>query len=741
MTETVIAPGVYSEEVDQSYIAPPAAPAGLVVVGPTEKGAAFVPTDVTSFSQYSTKYGLGSNTYVPQAVAAYLQSGDSAKVIRVLGNGGWAFGNTKKLAAIVSGSFILSVIHPSENDTPNSANFNNSTIAGSLTSFNLTLSGSGVYKVTSGSLTPSSNNYITKVLGTDQTFQTGSGYPYLNFGVFAATLSGSVSASLALTSAPCTFTSSYAEGYDAASTPWVISAAGVRLFKFVHTSHGTKTNRDVKVGISNIRVSTDPTVYTKFDVIVRAWNDTERTPVILEQYTNVTLDPNATNYIGVAIGDKYSEYDSNLGKVVDHGDYSVVSNYIRLQLADAVVNDAIQPTVAPAGHEALYETIAGFAGYNLPAATFVSSNSGSAAYSGFDFYNTDNVNYLAAVPLEAVAGLNAAYIKPVNDNKFILPFQGGTDGMSFAVIKKSGANIATDGSNLFGFDLSGASTSGTAAYKKAIDILANKSAYSFNTMVIPGVIEKYHGQVTAYATAMVEDRADAVYLTDLTGVNDTVASAINTAAGMDSTYAATYYPWVQVKDVVSGKKVYVPPTVIVPQAIAYNDKVAAPWFPVAGTGRGTLGSAIDTKNRLTQDEIASLYSAGINSIIKKPNTGVIIWGQKTTQSVNTALTSLNVRRLLIELKNKIETIAQDLVFEQNTTDTRNSFLSQVIPYLESVQEKQGVYASKVTMDETNNSDADIDRLILRGLIQIQPTRAIEYVLLTFNITPTGVEFA
>lgn len=741
MTETILAPGVYSEEVDQSYIAPPAAPAGLAVVGPTEKGAAFVPTDVTSFSQYSTVFGTDTgNSYVPQTVAAYLQSGESVKVTRVLGNGGWSFGTNNKLAAIVSGSTILTVFHPSLNDTPATANFNSSSISGSLGSFNLVLSGTNVSKVTSGSLTPSSDRYVTKVLGTDQSFQTGSGYPYLNFGNYAASQSMSATASLALSAAPCTFTSSYAEGYAAAATPWVVSAGGVRLFKFVHTSHGTKTNRDVKVGISNITVNADSSVYTKFNVIVRAWNDTERTPVILEQYLNVTLDPNSTSYIGLVIGDKYSDYDSNLGKVVDHGDFTNNSNYIRVELSEAVSGDAIQPSIAPAGFEAMYETIAGFSGYSLPAATFVNSNTGSAAYSGFDFYNTDNLNYLAAVPLEAVTGSNTIFTIPVNDNKFMLPFQGGTDGMSFAVIKKSGANIASDGTNLFGFDLSSATASGASAYRKALDILSNTEAYNFNILALPGVIEQYHGSVTSYATSMVENRADAVYLTDLTGINANVSTAISTVAGMDSTYAATYYPWIQVKDVVTGKKVYMPPTVMVPQAVAYNDKVSAPWFAVAGTGRGILGGAIDTKNTLTKTEIGNLYNAGINCIIKKPNTGVLIWGQKTTQSATTALTSLNVRRLLIELKDVISNIAEDLVFEQNDSALRDSFLRKVNPYLESVQEKRGVYSSKVTMDETNNSDADIDRLILRGLIQIQPTRVAEFVLLTFNITPTGVEF-
>lgn len=743
MTETLLnSPGVYSQEVDQSYIAPPANPGGLAVVGPTEKGQAFIPTDISSFPQYVAVYGLDTgNSYVPQTVAAYLQSGDNVKVTRVLGNGGWGFSSSKKIAAITSGSIILSVFHPSLNNTPTSANLNSSSISGSLGSFNLNLNGTNVSKVASGSFSPASSNYLTKIFGTDQNFQTGSAFPLLNFSVFGASQSLAASASLALTSTPCTFTSSYAEGYAAGATPWVTTVAGVRLFRFVHTSHGFKTNKDVKVGISGISVNADPTIYTTFNVVVRDWNDTEKTPSVKEQYLSVTLDPNASNYIGAVIGDKWSEYDSNLGKVVEHGDFSNTSNYIRVEIADAVANDSINPNTYPAGHESLLETVAGFTGYTLPAATFVYSNSGSAAYSGFNYYNTDNVNYLAPVPQEAVAGLNTAFALPSNDNKFILPFQGGTDGMSYSVIKKSGANIASDGTNLFGYDLSSISASGAAAYVKAINILSNRQAYTFNVLALPGVIEQYHGSVTAYATSMVESRTDSIFISDLTGISANVATAVNTAAALDSTYAATYYPWIQAKDINTGKKTYFPPTVFIPQAIAYNDRVAAPWFAVAGSERGVLGSATDTKNPLTMSEVGTLYSAGINCIIKKPNTGILIWGNKTTQTVTTALSDLNVRRLLITLKNFIENEAFNLVWGQNTTALRNSFLSKVKPYLESVQEKQGVYASDVIMDETNNSNSDIDRHILRGLIKIQPTRTVEYVLLTFDITPTGVTFA
>lgn len=744
MTERILAPGVYSSETDQSFIAPIEIQSGLAVVGPTEKGQAFVPTDINSFSQYNAIFGLDSaNSYVPQTVFNYLQAGDNVKVTRVLGNGGWSYSNTKKLAAIVSGSKILTVLHPSQNAQPTLTSLNGSTVSttGSYNLFNLTLSGSQVYKQVSASLDPTATNYITKVLGTDAKFQTGSAFPYLNFpNYFTGSVSGSAQVSMSLSSTAITFTSSYAEGYDAASTPWVVSAAGDRLFKFVHKSHGFKTNKDVKVCIGNITVNADPTVYTKFDVIVRAWNDTEKTPSILEQYLGVTLDPNSSNYISLAIGDKYQEYDVATGKVIEDGDYPSISNFIRVDVNEAIVNDSINPNIAPNGHEALFEPIAGFPGFTLPSASFTFSSTASAVYSGFNYYNSDNINYLNPIPLEASVGVNVAFTKPVNDNKFVVPFQGGTDGMSYSVIKKIGADIESDGSNVFGFDLSTAVSSGTSAFRKALDILSNKQTYGFDILAIPGVLEQYHNSVTSYAESMVESRADAVYLRDLTSINATVATAVATAEGLDSSYSAAYYPWIKVKDIAGGNDKYVPPTVMVPQAVAYNDKVAAPWKAVAGTGRGQLGGAIDVKNRLTQTELGLLTAANINGIIKKTGTGVVIWGIRTLQATTTALSQLPVRRLLIELKKYIESVSDDLVFEPNTETTKIKFKNIVNPYLKSIQQREGLIAYRVVMDDTNNSNADIDRGILRGQIQIQPTRAIEYILLDFQIQATGVTF-
>ncbi len=751
MTEQILSAGVYAYENDQSFYSQGTEQTGLAVVGPTEKGPAFVPVDVTSYSQFTALFGAdGANSYVPQTVYSYLQAGNTAKVTRVLGNGGYLYSSTKPLAAIISGSTILSVLYPTKNDTAAVAISTDSSIGGTYSAFNgkfWAYSGTGVFSSSfSASLNPSSATFISKVLGTDENYQTGSIFPYLLFSNYitgsalavSGTYTGSINDSLVFTAADCVFTSSNPGGYDHASTPWVVSDSGVKLFKFHHRSDGFKTNKDIKVGIDNISQGATAADYSTFDIVVRQWNDIDRSPSIIEQFVGVSLDPNAPTYIAKAIGDKYSEYNVTLAKVIQYGDFDNRSNYIRVEVAEGVADGAIFPQLYPNGHESLYEPIAGFSNKFLPAAVMVNSTAASVSFSGFDYSNSDNWNYLNPIPSGATTGSNVAFTKPVGDNKFMLPFQGGNDGMNITTIKKKGKDITA--SNLFGFNLSSATAAGALSYQKAINILSNVEEYNFDLLALPGVIEEYHPAVTLLAENMCEDRTDAVYLRDLTGLNSTVVTAVSTAASLDSSYSAAYYPWVKVKDLNGTKDIYVPPTVIVPQAYAYNDKVAAEWFAPAGLNRGGLGGAIDTRVRLTKADRDALYNGRVNPIAKFQTSGVVIWGQKTLQIRDTALNRINVRRLLINLREYISGVALNYVFENNTIATRNNLISAITPYMESVQSRQGLYAFRIQIDDTLNTNDVIDRNQLVGKIYVSPVKSIEFILLEFNITATGVNF-
>ena len=186
--------------------------------------------------------------------------------------------------------------------------------------------------------------------------------------------------------------------------------------------------------------------------------------------------------------------------------------------------------------------------------------------------------------------------------------------------------------------------------------------------------------------------------------------------------------------------VWIPASTVVPGVYAFNDKVAAPWFAPAGINRGGLDEVMRTQYKLTQTQKDTLYSANINPLATLPRVGTVVFGKKTLQKEASALDRVNVRRLLINLKNYIRQIADQIVFEQNTATTRNSFLARVTPFLETVQQKQGLYAFKVVMDDSNNGPDVIDRNQLIGQVYIQPTRTAEFISIDFILLPTGAEF-
>jgi phage tail sheath protein FI len=174
--------------------------------------------------------------------------------------------------------------------------------------------------------------------------------------------------------------------------------------------------------------------------------------------------------------------------------------------------------------------------------------------------------------------------------------------------------------------------------------------------------------------------------------------------------------------------------------LAFNDQVGAEWFAPAGLNRGGVPSVLRAERKLTQNDRDTLYNANVNPLATFPGNGVVVFGQKTLQQKATALDRVNVRRLLIELKKFIGDQARNLVFEQNTIATRNRFLAIVNPYLEQVRAQQGLSAFKVVMDGTNNTPDVIDQNIMYGQLFLQPTRTAEFIILDFNIQPTGAGF-
>jgi hypothetical protein len=306
---------------------------------------------------------------------------------------------------------------------------------------------------------------------------------------------------------------------------------------------------------------------------------------------------------------------------------------------------------------------------------------------------------------------------------------GGGEGSNIKAGMKLYDAISTDTQGLVG-----------DSYETAIALLANPNEFRYNIITVPGLtLDNYSGAINILIS-YVEERGDAIVVVDPKNYAQTVVGAIDKAATQDSSYAAAYWPWCQTTDPNTGQLVWVPASTMIPGVYAYTDRVSEPWFAPAGINRGGLGTVRQVERKLTQTDKDNLYTGKVNPLATLPGRGVVVFGQKTLQTKPSALDRVNVRRLLISLKSYISQVADNLVFEQNTAATRNQFLSQVNPYLDSVQQRQGLYAFKVVMDDTNNTPDVIDRNQLVGAIYLQPTKTAEFIYLNFNILPTGATF-
>jgi hypothetical protein len=270
-------------------------------------------------------------------------------------------------------------------------------------------------------------------------------------------------------------------------------------------------------------------------------------------------------------------------------------------------------------------------------------------------------------------------------------------------------------------------------YTAAFSLLANKEEFDFNLLLAPGTF------MNTSLISTCENRGDAFAIVDPVVYGSTKPAAIQAAAGSTSNYAATYWPWVQTQSSTLGKSVWVPPSVVMAGVYAFNDSVGFEWFAPAGLNRGGI-AVTGIERKLSANDRDDLYSANVNPLATFPGEGTVAFGQKTLQKRATSLDRINVRRLLINLKRYVSSVSRELVFEQNTTVTRNRFLANVTPYMDSVVSRQGLFAYRVIMDETNNTADVIDRNQLIGQIYIQPTKTAEFIILDFTLQPTGAEF-
>jgi hypothetical protein len=705
MSEVILSPGVFQNETDQSLYTQAPAALGAAIVGPTVGGRPFVPTYVTTYTQYLSLFGdifkSGSYYYeyfTSQAAREYFQNGgQSLLVTRIIsGSSGistyaqanvisqatvgdkFATGSgTVLLASTTANSefrivgsgyplfrFIAAAAPIPANDVDGNLYYFASGSSLQITLDNLTGSInsalSGAAALSGYNLIQATNTATTIILSGSQAGTTVNGFTFQT---------GSASTfSTLLTLAGGTNISTQATSFTLETLAWGDQMNNTSSLTAGALASGSAQN--VRFEVTNVNTGSNGGTFT---IVVRRGDDNDAQKNILETWANVSLDPQLPNYIARVIGDLKPVFNVSTGQVDFEGTYANQSLYVR-------VASVTTPNVDSIDNNGNFKT-------SLYASTLPLVGSGS--YGG--------------------------------------SFNGGVADTNLP--KNMNENITA--ANIQGFH--------PDDYNRAFLLLSNKDEYQFNVLMAPGV-----GLDTAAADNMIatcEGRGDAIAIVD-NGVytNATVNGAVQNAAGANSNYAATYFPWVQLFSSNLGKTVWCPPSTVIGGVLAFNDQVSAEWFAPAGLNRGGIPSVIRAQFRLSQTDRDTLYTGNVNPLATFPGTGVCVWGQKTLQRKQTSLDRVNVRRLLIALKDFIGGVARNLVFEQNTAVTRNRFLSQVNPYLESVTQRQGLFAYRVVMDDTNNTPDVIDRNQLVGQIFIQPTKTAEFIILNFNLTPTGATF-
>jgi len=414
-----------------------------------------------------------------------------------------------------------------------------------------------------------------------------------------------------------------------------------------------------------------------FTLLLRQGNDSTVFPSIIETWGPLSLDPYSPNYIEKIIGNQVENV------AVDNGEYYI-------QTSGSYINNSSYVYVKSV---------------NQPTPNYL------------DNVGNPKSEYTGSIPINNSGSFGAAIGKL---------FYGGDT--------KFYENI-TSATNIQGIPAS--------AYTQSISLLANKDAFNYNLLIAPGLLTDMSSPASDAITSMItvaQNRGDMMVVFDSSKYNTQITTVLSNTTVYDTSYAATYWPWVKTVDPNTANQVWVPASTMIPGVYAFNDNVAAPWFAPAGINRGIIPVATQAERVLTQGNRDTLYQSNINPIATFPNTGIVVFGQKTLQKKKSSLDRINVRRLLIELKNYISQVADTFVFEQNNAITRSNFTSIINPYLASVQQQQGLNAFQVIMDESNNPPSVVDNNQMVGQIYLQPTRTAEFIVLDFNILPTGATF-
>jgi phage tail sheath protein FI len=757
MAESLISPGVLARENDQSFIGSRPISFGAAIIGPAVKGPVNLPTAVGSYSQYEAIFGgsveSGSQYYTYlNSIAArnyFAQGGESLLVTRVV-TGSFTPASSEIPSQNDDGGKLVTLadaLLPSITTNPTNAvddTYNTVSLSGgSGTGAEATIVVSG-NTITSITVTAAGSDYESGDLLDIAAGDLGAGM------LASGDLIGQTAAVDMGTVAQTVTIATDTDGAGSGATLSITGDGANALVSVIPVAIGVgyASGDTITITETNLQAAGFTGAVGNLVVTLIAGNITNSSAGV------VTLVAGDLQYIPSftlktisegAIMNNYQAVDSANG-TLDNG---TVDN-IRWEVGSVNTASGQFSLFLRRGNDtttqkAVLETYNNLS-LDPTAANYVAKAIGDTYYTieqdGTDYYvktNGSYVNRSAYAYISAVNSPTPQYFD--NSGAAKAQFTGSLPQVDSGSFAGATGNNLENGDAKFNENITATNIQGINPddYTSSIKLLSNKDDYQFNVISAPGLIGSLHAQ-TSQLVSLAQGRTDCISVIDLVPYNSTINTVTTQAAGYDTSYSATYWPWLQTVYAGTGQTVWAPASTYIPAVYAFTDSSSDPWFAPAGLIRGALGSVIRAERKLTSGNRDTLYEANVNPIATFPGSGVVVFGQKTLQKRASALDRVNVRRLLISLKSYITQVSDNLVFEQNTIATRNNFLAQVNPYLESVQQRQGLYAFQVVMDETNNTPDVIDRNELVGQIYLQPTKTAEFVILDFNVLPTGATF-
>jgi len=626
------------------------------------------------------------------------------------------------------------------------------------------------------SLSSSSSKFISKVIGTEVFNKPKSQYPLYVRECYPNLISKAFQQGKIRGISPTIVynleSDNFMTNWLSTVSPYVVSEVRGNvvsdLFRFITISDGEESNYQVKIMVLNIDLET-----SEFDVMVRDFNDTDENMVVLEKFSRCSLNPDSPGFIGKKVG-------------TSDGEYELRSKYVMLEMADNYPIDAV-----PCGfrgyesnssfggsflgqimYKTSYDTAGDIIGYETDGTPIQSAGDrnrkvclGMSSHIGYDkdllkfkgkeaiglsygFHlssNASSIGGFMTTPYN-LEGIDKGLLSPVSNRKFVFALYGGFDGWdiyretrtfgdSYVLGKNTYTSGNTDNGGVFSKNVG---NSDYYAYLKGIETFSNPESVNINVFATPGINFSDHSSLTVQSIDMIEtERADSIYViaSPNRSTTDEVIDDLD-AVGLDTNYSATYWPWIQVRDNDNSTQLYIPPTGEVVRNIALTDNVSYPWFAVAGYDRGLVNS-IKAHKKLTLSERDYLYKSRINPIATFSDTGTIIFGNKTLQVRESSLNRINVRRLLLRARKLISSVAVRLLFGSNDEEIRNEFTRLVNPILESIKKERGLSQFNVSV---SNDPEDLDSGTLRGKIHIKPISSLEFIDVSFVLTPTGASF-